>query len=236
MCPVEWYLARTTLMYPTGKFINHPGINQLPNDPSVGAFLMQDNHGVKSGDLSSAVAYVHAQWKPDDQTTDIQFWFFYAYNDPGTYRIGNLITGNSEDAVLDPMGEHWGDWEYCTLRVDNSTKDLRAIIVSQYGDGEYWDQSQFQSGQVTFTNGQHPNIYASKNGHANYVSVGDNLTSHKTLRPFLDFNLCNFTDGGGAVLDCSQRHQIVKVDWLSNKKGDPVVSALSGSLTSIRYF
>ena len=176
--------------------------------------------------LSSTVAYVHAQWKPDDQITDIQFWFFYAYNGPGTCRIGNLTTGN---VVLDPMREHWGDWEYCTLRVDNSTKDLRAIKLSQHGDGEYWDQSQFQSGQVSFTNGQHPNIYASKNGHANYVSVGDNLTNHKTPKPFLDFNLCKITDGGGAVLDCSQRCQIVKVDWPGKKKGDPIVSALSGS-------
>ena len=37
-----------------------------------------------SSNLATAKAYVHAYWKPGMRWTDLQFWFFYAYNGPGT--------------------------------------------------------------------------------------------------------------------------------------------------------
>jgi len=59
--------------------------------------------------------------------TDLQFWFFSAYNGYGTIRFGSLVMDKVEhqaDINLAPLGEHWADWEYAGIRIDNATKEL----------------------------------------------------------------------------------------------------------------
>jgi Vacuolar protein sorting-associated protein 62 len=47
---------------------------------------LKDNAS-RSGNLASAVAYVHAKPAAIAGSTDIAFWFFYAFNGPGAAHV-----------------------------------------------------------------------------------------------------------------------------------------------------
>jgi hypothetical protein len=117
-------------------------------------------------------------------------------------------------------GEHWADWEYAAVRVDNTSKEMIGIMLSAHGKNIFYDKTAIAK-QFKIVNGTHPVIYSSLNGHANFPSAGPNYTEeHKVLgTPVgLEFNLINATAEGGKVLDCSTRYQVVAADWL---KGTP---------------
>ena len=80
----------------------------------------------------------------------------------------------------------WGDWEFAALCIDNTSKDLNDIVISQQGCGLYWDQSTLGSEAFQYPNGEHAKVYASLNGHGNHVSVGDNPTNHTRFNPLLE--------------------------------------------------
>ncbi len=46
-------------------------------------------------------------------------------------------TGETTNVLLNPMDEHWVDRDFVSLRIDNVTKDLNNIIISQQGYGEF---------------------------------------------------------------------------------------------------
>ncbi|KAH0539039.1 hypothetical protein FGG08_004385 [Glutinoglossum americanum] len=219
-CSIEWYLTHCTLVDArTSDRTPKPEPNQLPQKFDGDKHYSLDvDLSAKPGDLSTAKAYVHAFWKPGMTVTDLQFWFFSAYNGPASAHIEGLAFGktvHSGDPTLAPLGEHWADWEYITLRIDNKTKDLVAICLSQHGAGHWTSHSAIPS---TYKfDSTHPIVYASLNGHANYPSVGPNYMQHHKFPsiPFgLDFNLRNETADGGATLDCSKNYQVVLADFL----------------------
>jgi hypothetical protein len=168
-------------------------------------------------------AYVNAFWKPGLTYTDIQFWFFSAFNGPGTARFASLILNKVDhtgDIDLSPLGEHVGDWEYAAIRVDNASKEMIGIMLSQHGKNILYQKDNMPK-QFKMVNGTHPVVYASLNGHANFPAPGPNFTEHHQVLGIpvgLDFNLLNSTADGGKRLDCSLNYEVVSAEWL---KGTP---------------
>jgi Vacuolar protein sorting-associated protein 62 len=82
LCSIEAFLQHATLHDKnTGAEINHPTVAQLPTGTNNdGRYWLILEDGYKGGDLATAKAYVHAYWRPGMSWTDLQFWFFYAYN------------------------------------------------------------------------------------------------------------------------------------------------------------
>jgi hypothetical protein len=142
---------------------------------------------VKRGNLASAKGYVHAVRLKDKGMTDLQFWFFYPYNGPGTMRIWAKLDlrksikyrfytqtfkagGDEEDyGNTAPLLEHEGDWEAVILRFDNATSTLRSVFMS--GHGKY---PEYAVDDRLEREDQHVAVYSSLNGHANFPTAGDN--------------------------------------------------------------
>ncbi|MDE1464326.1 Vps62-related protein [Spartinivicinus poritis] len=152
---------------------------------------------LKSGNIGRAKSVVHIK-NVLPGYTDIQFWFFYSYNGPGTakVRLGEIYSHAGE---LKPFGEHTADWEHVTLRFDNSSKKVTSVYFAQHNYGEVK-----LANQVDWDN-NHLVIYSSKNGHASYSGKGKN--SHRVLHKctgrilgqctgHLDVDLLNYTDKG----------------------------------------
>jgi len=224
-CSIEFFLSHATLIdsKDPSKNIVHPTASQLPQAPKKGTqYYFQIEDACKPGDFSTAIAYVNALCKTGWTYTDIQFWFFSAFNGPGTALFSSLEfnkvkhTGTID---LSPLGEHVGDWEYAAIRIDNTTKELIGIILSEHGKNILHPKADFAK---TFTfEGTHPLIYSSRNGHANFPSPGPNFTEPIKIlgSPVgLQFDLLNTTAAGGNRLLAYEKYQVVEADWL---KGTP---------------
>jgi hypothetical protein len=207
MCTVEWYLQRGTLYGPNGYVKPRPAVSDLPTgDKDDGQYWLQMTDDAKKGDLSVARTYVHATWQEGENYTDIQYWFCYGYNGPGTLHVSNPLYGNDVD--LSPLGEHWIDWEQVTMRIKNDTQEVLGVYLSQHGEGEWiTDLSRFDR------NGDQFVVYASKNGHAVYAQPGINPTkSYNAI--VLSSYLRNDTATGGQSFDSSGKLDIVSVSFL----------------------
>jgi hypothetical protein len=152
---------------------------------------LKDSNGSRSGDLGAARTYVHV--KVGDRTSDIQYWFLYAYNGPGTAYFKYLKLYKYEglpDATLGPCGRHEGDWEGVTVRVDNATGKIQQVHLNQHDTGKWVPSgSAVHGGRVV--------VYASHNGHATYEVAGRNYTeTHKF--GVIEFRLVNETNKGRA--------------------------------------
>ncbi|KAE8443608.1 hypothetical protein EG329_001541 [Mollisiaceae sp. DMI_Dod_QoI] len=222
-CSVEWMLSHSTLIDSKDKSKNivHPRGNQLPQGPKQGTqYYLEVEDAAKPGNFSTAKAYVNAFWQKGLPYTDLQFWFFSAYNGHGTARFASLVSGkikHEADINLAPLGEHWADWEYAAIRIDNTSKEMIGIMLSEHGKNIFFDKAAVVK-QFKMVNGSHPVIYSSLNGHANFPAVGLNFSEHHQVlgEPAgLDFNIVNATADGGLELDCSVKYEVVAADWLN---------------------
>jgi hypothetical protein len=228
-CSIEWFLSHSSLHDAQLKTdLSHPTVDQLPQGVGVDKryWLILDPN-FEGGDISTAKAYIRALWNPGMPYTDLQFWFFSAYNGHATAHIKGLEftkVVHQGDVDLRPLGEHFGDWEYCVIRIDNVSKKMTHIGLSQHGGGHFFNGTQFNAFQFL---GTHPVVYSSLNGHANYPSTGSNSMADYKIPPVaipagIEFWLGNFTADGGDVLDCSKHYQVVIADWLSADEAYPV--------------
>jgi Vacuolar protein sorting-associated protein 62 len=232
MCSVEAFLQHARLHdKATGTEINHPSVDQLPTGTvNDGRYWLILEDGFKPGDMAGAKAYVRALWQPGMSYTDLQFWFLYAYNGPGTAHLNGLVFDqvvNHGDAGLAPLGEHYGDWECCMIRVDNSSKTMFGAWLSQHAAGRLYLATQLSEFGRT---GGHIHVHASHNGHANYASDGANHSEHLKLPDVspawlvpaaIEFDLRNETADGGPTLACAERYEIVSADWLGGAFPEP---------------
>jgi len=227
---IEYFLQHSSLVdTKTGVIINHPTSDQLPQGGDDHQYYLKLEDAAKGGDFSQAKAYVHAYWEPGMTYTDLQFWLFSAYNGPGTAHINGLIfdtIANTGDVNLAPMGEHFGDWECVMIRVDNKTKTMTNIWLSQHSSGQMYDQSQIAT-TFKMARNTHPIVYSSRNGHANYPSADKNYTEHRKypdpgIPVGVEFFLRNDTADGGKSLDCSANYQVMTADWLRGADAYPV--------------
>jgi hypothetical protein len=78
---------------------------------------LKDNAS-RSGNMASAVTYVHAKPVSTAGFTHIAFWLFYPFN-----RLGAAHVFPFRDyVVFDKFGEHTGDRENVVLCVDNNRR------------------------------------------------------------------------------------------------------------------
>ncbi|KUJ14043.1 uncharacterized protein LY89DRAFT_687318 [Mollisia scopiformis] len=226
-CSIEWMLSHSTLIDTKDKTKNivHPRPDQLPQGPKQGTqYYLEVEDSAKPGNFSTAKAYVNAFWQKGLTYTDLQFWFFSAYNGHGTALFGSLVedkVDHQADINLAPLGEHWADWEYAAIRIDNASKEMIGIMLSEHGKNIFFDKAAVAK-QFKMVNGEHPVVYSSLNGHANFPGVGTNFSEHHQVlgKPAgLDFNIVNATADGGLQFDCSTRYQVVAADWLTGTPG-----------------
>lgn len=208
-CPssVEWFLARATLRR-TDDASWTPATGKLPaGGRDDGAYWLEIGEEHRRGDLDSAVAYVNAKYYT--YWIDLQFWFFYPHNGPGKgYLEFRSIVGTSDtDTInLEPMGQHGGDWEHCTVRLELASRTVLGVYMAAHSGGEW-----VQPGKFTTENGR-PVVFSSRNGHGGYKGEGmngSNKTSIELGVGTLTFQLRNDTDAGTKFIDANSRYEIV---------------------------
>jgi hypothetical protein len=165
------------------SFVESLDIRVVQDDLSVPASFgqaqgarLEGQGAVSAGMPSLATSYVHVirNKTPGTQefgTTDLEFWFFYPYNGPGTVRSDTEAFGVSyhPQKELDPLGTHIPDWENVTLRIDNASGQIVQITGSAHGDVR---DLALPAG-IAY-DGAHPIVYSSRNGHSLWGVIGDN--------------------------------------------------------------
>ncbi|KIW86569.1 hypothetical protein Z517_01967 [Fonsecaea pedrosoi CBS 271.37] len=219
---VEDFLSHCTLVDKKTKTrLPSPKIGQLPQKGDDNQFYLELSADGKKGDFPIAKAYVRAFWQSGMPYTDLQFWFFNAYNGPGTLHIDGLVMDSitsSGDINVSPLGEHVGDWEMCMVRVDNSTLKIISIWLSQHSKGQFFTGDQLD--RAFKFQGTQPIIFSSRNGHANFARAGSNPTESKKIGGIpagFDFFVRNDTAISELKMDCSKKYDLVSADWLGVK-------------------
>lgn len=203
---VEWFLQRATLKGKNGTSRNAASEPLPAGGSDDGAYWLEIAASHRDGYLEGAVAYVNAKCD-NDYWIDLQFWIFYPYNGPGKARVWNSLGSN--DHALDPMGQHGGDWEHVTCRVELASKKLATVYLAQHSDGEW-----ITIGGMTMEDG-HPVVFSSKHGHASYRREGTN-GSNQTSAGLFNFELRNDTDKGNKVLHCASKYVIIGAAFLGD--------------------
>lgn len=202
----------------------HPDEAYLPMPPEAflaaatrtGNYLTAEQ-SVLNGDLAAAEAYVFANYVCS-QFTDLQFFFFYGYNGAPSIQVqlwlakGGLFVGTrTQDFDGLNCGQHQGDWEHVTLRVDNRLKAVVAVGYDSHGDTEWHVPP--SGGQVQ--------CYASLNMHACYPRPGEDLqlaTWQALKESGVDVEVKaysrNLCADAGKTLDGATRYRIVASNFL----------------------
>lgn len=213
MTSAEWFIERANLVNNETKESVQATMNNLPiGKANENKFHLElHDSSVRGGDLSVAKAYVHAKIM-DNIYLDLQYWFLYAYNGPGTAKAGGSIFGveHTGESSLKPLGEHQGDWEHITVRLNLSSLELNSVYFSQHSGGQWVlpHDLEIENGHIV--------IYSSLNGHASYPHQGPNYTEHRSYKKLgtgLDFWLVNKADKGQR-LDCSEAHELISAEFL----------------------
>lgn len=174
---VDWYLARVSMRFDhsgcpdcqvlalgsltqanlsaqthnmkSGLFCSHNSTAYGSSASHKEFFLQPPDDATHNGSASSGwKVYVHAKKSTlVSGGYDIQYWFFYAYND--SYASVN----------------HEADWEHITVTADSASNFYSAWYAAHSG-GKRYSASQLQ------WNGTHPIVYSADGSHASYPSVG----------------------------------------------------------------
>lgn len=166
-------------------------LQKVVTPTSNGGFRLKDQTvATRRGNLAAAKAYVNV--KVHDGTSEIQYWFLYAYNGHGTAYFKHLTkTLRYEgwpDASMEPCGRHEGDWEHIAVRVDNQSGRATKVYLAEHAGGEWVDPGKVtQGGRIV--------IYASRNGHASYPGKDRNYSETRKLG-VIEFRLVNETADG----------------------------------------
>lgn len=235
MSSVDWYLERSVLAtdlsnYPevsvpnTAELVTKAGL--LKAEGATKLWLKPGNReATKPGNLASAKAYIHVYHPPGvTNQFDLQFWYFYPFNGPGRIytRIGALW---DQDSEIGPLGEHVGDWEAVILRFSDVSLEPEAAYLSQHGAFPRFDWVSAYLEQET-----HLKVYASRNGHAHYLEVGDNADRKKDIDfgvGHFSVDLYNVTSNGGQQFEAHtlNRYQIVAAEKLPIKGSEWIAFA-----------
>jgi hypothetical protein len=132
-------------------------------------YWLEIDESLRAGNLQRAKTYVRVL-PIGDTSLDLQFWFFSPYNGP----IKGRVTALGPEPLYfypDTLGRHTGDWEHVTLRFTQGQAgtgwDLDQVFMSQHSGGTWIDAD-----ELTYE-GTHPVIYAAKDSHAHYATVGE---------------------------------------------------------------
>jgi hypothetical protein len=212
---VEWFLKRATLHTRGGSSRSADSAPLPAGGGDDGAYWLECSREARGGDLGSAVAYVNAKYK--DHWLDIQFWIFYPYNGAGKAEV--TVVDVDKTIKLEPMGQHGGDWEHVTCRVEPVSQELRAMYLAQHSGGQW-----LAMGDIPRENGR-PVVFSSRHGHACYRSEGSNLSNGTSQKwsgvTWFEFGLVNSTAKGSKLLDCGSKYQLLRADFLTSPISAP---------------
>ncbi|KAH7863971.1 hypothetical protein Vadar_024146 [Vaccinium darrowii] len=163
---VSWFFRNGALLYKKGDESNPVSIDptgsNLPMDGSNdGAYWLDlpadqaAREQVKKGNLTDAGVYLHVKSMLGATFTDIAVWVFYPFNGAAKARF-ELI-----NVSLGKIGEHVGDWEHVTLRVNNFNGQLTSVYFSQHSAGVWVSASELE-----FQGGNKPVTYSALHSHA----------------------------------------------------------------------
>lgn len=213
----NWYFSQGALLYskedPTSSVRIEKDGSNLPlggsNDGQYWLALPTDGTGdtVKRGHLPSAKGFVHVKPMFGGSYTDFATWIFYTFNGPSTVKLG-LVKSLS----LGKIGEHVGDWEHCTLRVDNFSGAMRRLYLASHAGGKWW-----RPHEIEFVPGTNRGIaYSARNTHAMYPREGDNLQGDDKV----GIGIRNDTARSNLILDTNVDFEIISVDYQGTKEVD----------------
>jgi hypothetical protein len=132
-----------------------------------GFFLEHDyskQDQVRAGDMSKAKIYGHAFTQPNG-VIELQYWFFYAYDEMTGY-----------EGIIG----HQGDWEHVRLELQANSETLQRMNYAAHHDGAWkvsneitWANSAGAESNSYGGDYTHPVVYAAQGKHASYASVGE---------------------------------------------------------------
>lgn len=147
--PTQTNLSAQT--HPTDNFICvHTSTVYKSSGSHKEFFLQPSDTSIWPGTAASGWrTYVHVkQSSLVSGGYDIQYWFFYAYDDG-------------------PLNfNHEADWEHITVTADAS-QNFYSAWYAQHNSGVRYSKS-----QLTFVNGTHPVVYSAAGTHASYPKAG----------------------------------------------------------------
>ncbi|GLJ48898.1 hypothetical protein SUGI_1031390 [Cryptomeria japonica] len=216
---VSWFFRNGALLYKkdssTPEAIAEDGSNLPQGGSADGEYwidLPKDSAKakmVRRGDLESAEAYVHVKSVLGGTFTDVVMWVFYPFNGPGT-----LLLLKALSIPLPKIGEHVGDWEHVTLRINNFAGELWGIYLSQHSGGRW-----VKAGDLEYVEGSKKAVvYSSKNGHACFPRAGVVVQGSQKL----GVGIANYSKKSTYFVDTSTKYKIVAAEYLkgmgSNEK------------------
>ncbi|CAH9095682.1 unnamed protein product [Cuscuta europaea] len=166
---------------------------------------------VKRGDVQNATAYVHVKSMFGGTFTDMAVWVFYPFNGPAFLKVG------PETITLETIGEHTGDWEHVTLRINNFDGALESVFFSQHAGGVW-----VKAPQLEFLNATNkPVVYASLHGHAAYPEKGENLLGSGLVKIKNSAAIGNVSMDTGlnftlVSAECLGEDAVVEPNWLNS--------------------
>ncbi|KAI3796635.1 hypothetical protein L1987_39313 [Smallanthus sonchifolius] len=214
---VDWFFQNGALLYHKGDESNPSPIDyngsNLPqggsNDDTYWLDLPIDGSSkqrVKKGDLQDASAYFHVKPMYGGLFTDIAIWLFYPFNGASRAKVEFI------NISLGKIGEHVGDWEHVTLRINNLNGDLNHMFFAQHSWGTWVSASVLE-----YANGNKPVVYSSLDGHSSYPNPGLVLVGPTGV----NIGLRDDTAKGGQVMDTGVRAVVVSAEYLGSMVVEP---------------
>ncbi|CAN6485825.1 unnamed protein product [Victoria cruziana] len=207
---VSWFFENGALLcrrgYTMAEAIDSNGSN-LPCDGSNDGEYWIDlpcddrRHYVKLGNIENAELYVHVKPVLAGTFTDIAMWVFCPFNGPATLKIG------LKSISLGKIGQHVGDWEHFTLRINNFTGELWSIYYSQHSSGEW-----VAAYDLEYIEGNKAAVYSSRNGHASFPRPGVYLQGSSRL----GIGIRNDAARSDLYVDSSVKYKIVSAEYLGD--------------------
>jgi len=197
---VDDYLKATDL-YKGSKNLGTASEHDLKKIDKHHRLKINNTHIIR-GNIEKSKTYVRV--KHEHKSLYIQYFFFYPYNGAGVLKLHTSVKSSSK-IDLHPFGEHQGDWEHITIRLNDKDFDIEHIYLSQHSSGKSLSKD-----DMTFEHG-HPVIYSSRHGHAIYHDHGSHLSStfHKHFKKCINVYFTKkcksvFTVRGGLRNDCDE--------------------------------
>lgn len=136
---VEWYLQKSWLVNDTAAS-RTAAWNNLTYFEDGARYYLQLKEGVTRESYKIVPrAYVRAK-NHDNTHTDLQYWFFYPFNDPATAKVKWMIdgiTGYEGKVNLDPLGTAQGTWDHITVRINDATRVAETYFFPQREKGSW---------------------------------------------------------------------------------------------------
>ncbi|XP_071716201.1 hypothetical protein At1g04090-like [Rutidosis leptorrhynchoides] len=214
---VDWFFQNGALVYHKGEESKPSPIEKSgSNLPQGGSnddtywldlpFNGSSKDRIKQGDLQDACAYFHVKPVSGGLFTDIAIWVFYPFNGGSKAKVKFL------NLSLGKLGEHVGDWEHVTLRINNFNGVLNSVFFSQHSWGKWVPASDLE-----YHTGNKPVVYASLHGHASYPKPGCVLLGSGGG----DIGIRDDTSKSDKMMDTGVRAVMIAAEYLPNVVVEP---------------